>query len=57
MNTLPYVIHKNHTFGELVEALRWLVLEAEAHYNGLTHNVFINEQLVALIGYASRWNE
>lgn len=56
-NELPPVIHKNHTFSELVEALRWLVLEAEAHYNELVDNVFINEQLINLIGYAGRWHE
>lgn len=56
-NQLPPVIHKNHTFGELVQALRWLVLEAEAHYSELVDNYFINEQLVALIGYAGRWHE
>lgn len=56
-NALPPVLHKNHTFVELVDALRWLVLEAEAHFNELVDNVFINEQLAALIGYAGRWEE
>lgn len=49
VNELPPVIHKQHTFSEIVDALYYLVHEAGKQFNELVENSHIEEQLENLI--------
>lgn len=55
VNQLPPVIHKRDTFGELVDALRWMEIEASKQRKHLVCNDLIEEQLEQLIIYAQEF--